>query len=102
MVSQSVNEEKKAFGETSQNSFPKLHPQISEWPRRILMRNEFSFDSSYQITYNHDDSYLVSPFIEVKVECPFGTAIVKDNLPVYGGIIEKDFEITNSLEPEDY
>uniref|UniRef100_A0A914QHC3 Uncharacterized protein n=1 Tax=Panagrolaimus davidi TaxID=227884 RepID=A0A914QHC3_9BILA len=57
-------------------------------------------DSSYQISFNHNE-YFIDPFIEIKVECPFGDAIVKEKLPVYGGIIEKDFEITNSAFDDD-
>uniref|UniRef100_A0AC34FVL9 Uncharacterized protein n=1 Tax=Panagrolaimus sp. ES5 TaxID=591445 RepID=A0AC34FVL9_9BILA len=68
---------------------------LNEWPRRILISSDFASDSSYQISWNHNE-YFIDPFIEIKVECPFGDAIVKEKLPIFGGIIEKDFEITNS------
>ena len=76
--------------------------KILEWPRRTLIRSEYASDGSYQISFDHND-HLIDPFIEVKVECPFGTAILKDSLPVYGGIIEKNFEFANSdPDPEYY
>uniref|UniRef100_A0A914YYU1 Uncharacterized protein n=1 Tax=Panagrolaimus superbus TaxID=310955 RepID=A0A914YYU1_9BILA len=68
---------------------------INEWPHRILISSDYTSDSSYQISWNHNE-YFIDPFIEIKVECSFGDAIVKEKLPIFGGIIQKDFEITNS------